>query len=298
MNDAEHIARALGNGQRSGVQWLASCPVHSHGRGRGDKNPSLSIRNDGHTVLFHCFTGCSQEQVLDALQSRGLWEASGASDRFTHVAEAKPPRADARALALWRDAVPAAGTLVERYLRTRGITCAIPPSIRFLKDTKHPEGRLPAMLAAVTRAPSRKIVAVHRTFLAPNGSGKAPAKPERMDLGPVGGGAVRLAPAGGHLAVAEGIETALSVAQATCVPTWSALSAGGIFALILPPLPHARTVTICADADDGGAGLDAVHKAAERWSFEGRTVRIALPPLGTDFNDVLNDNLLRRTNAA
>ncbi len=106
-----------------------------------------------------------------------------------------------------------------------------------------------------------------------------------MSLGAVGGGAVRLAPASEHLAVGEGIESSLSVMQVTGVPTWAALSAGGIKLLILPPLPLASVITITADNDP--TGLAAAHDAAERWTREGRRVRIALPPEGRDFNDLL-----------
>ncbi|WP_457089481.1 toprim domain-containing protein [Microvirga sp. P5_D2] len=94
-----------------------------------------------------------------------------------------------------------------------------------------------------------------------------------------------MSPCGEHLAVAEGIETALSVQLATGIPAWSALSANGIRALRLPPLPLATVVTIAADPDP--VGMNAACDAAERWLAEGREVRIAAPPLGHDFNDLL-----------
>jgi phage/plasmid primase-like uncharacterized protein len=128
---------------------------------------------------------------------------------------------------------------------------------------------------------------LHRTWLRPDGLGKADVTDSKMMLGICAGGAVRLASAGPVMAVAEGIETALSVQQATGTPTWAALSAPGIEALILPPLPLAAEVTIAADNDASGRGQAAAEKAARRWIAEGRTVRIALPPAGQDFNDVL-----------
>ncbi len=33
--------------------------------------------------------------------------------------------------------------------------------------------------------------------------------------------------------------------------------------------------------------MKAAHSAAARWRLEGRSVRIARPPLGMDFNDML-----------
>jgi phage/plasmid primase-like uncharacterized protein len=99
--------------------------------------------------------------------------------------------------------------------------------------------------------------------------------------------AVHLAPAAERMAVAEGIETALSVQQATGIPTWAALSAGGIERLELPTLPLAAEVVIAADADEDG--LRAANQAARRWLREGRSVRIATPPVGRDFNDLLRE---------
>jgi putative DNA primase/helicase len=74
------------------------------------------------------------------------------------------------------------------------------------------------MVAAVTRVPDRTPVAIHRTFLARDGSGKAPVDPQKMMIGPCAGGAVRLAPAAGTLMVGEGIETSLSAMVGPACP--------------------------------------------------------------------------------
>ena len=70
---AEQIAQALGNAKQANGSWLASCPVQSHGKGNGDKNPSLSITEtqDG-KYLFHCHGGCDQNDVFGAIRDRGL----------------------------------------------------------------------------------------------------------------------------------------------------------------------------------------------------------------------------------
>ena len=141
------------------------------------------------------------------------------------------------------------------------------------------------MVGAVTVWPGREPSAVHRTFLDPRTTGKAAVEPNKMTLGPVAGGAVRLAPAGETLAISEGIETGLSVLVATGTPTWAALSAGGIKRLDLPPLPIAAEIVIAADPDP--TGLAVAYDAAERWHNEGRRVRIAEPPPGQDFNKLL-----------
>jgi len=111
----------------------------------------------------------------------------------------------------------------------------------------------------------------------------------------VRGGAVRFdAPhASECLAVAEGIETALSISVARAMPVWAALSAGGIKNLILPP--EVTNVVVCADNDASATGQRAAHDAAARWLAEGRRVRVAMPPeSSTDFNDVLTGRVVTK----
>jgi len=70
---AEQIAKQLGNAKKANGQWVASCPVPSHGKGNGDKNPSLSIDiNDEGKPLFHCHGGCSQEDVFHTIRALHL----------------------------------------------------------------------------------------------------------------------------------------------------------------------------------------------------------------------------------
>ena len=70
---AEQIAQALGNAKKVNGQWMASCPVSSHGQGNGDRNPSLCVsETDEGKPLFKCFSGCSQESVFNAVKDFGL----------------------------------------------------------------------------------------------------------------------------------------------------------------------------------------------------------------------------------
>src|SRR3954447_8157562 len=67
MIDAASIARAHG-GRPTGNGFLCQCPVSTHGRGRGDRNPSLSIsKGDDGKLLVHCHAGCAPRDVLSAL---------------------------------------------------------------------------------------------------------------------------------------------------------------------------------------------------------------------------------------
>jgi phage/plasmid primase-like uncharacterized protein len=189
------------------------------------------------------------------------------------------------AMRIWRESEPAAGTLVEDYLRARSIEVEPPPTLRFHPALPHrPSGASwPAMVALVTR--DRAMLGVHRTWIARDGSDKAPVEKPKMALGPIRGGAVRLAPAAITLLVTEGIETGLSVMQATGTPTWAALGTSGLKALVLPP--EVTKVTVCADRDPDGAGMHAAEEAAQRWLAEGREARFCQPPPGYgDFNDM------------
>ena len=70
---AEQIAKQLGNAKKANGQWVASCPVPGHGKGNGDRNPSLSIDiNDDGKPLFHCHGGCSQEDVFQTIRELHL----------------------------------------------------------------------------------------------------------------------------------------------------------------------------------------------------------------------------------
>jgi len=284
--DAERTAAAL-RGRKVGNGWMSRCPAHD------DRTPSLSIRDgaDG-KVLVRCHAGCDQEHVIATLRARGLWPDSGTRPCLVSAPRAHPQRQldndDVKrtdvALAIWEAAQPAAGTLAENYLNSRGLHGSLPVTLRFHPGLKHPSGSIwPAMVALVTRGEDDTPVAVHRTFIARNGAGKAAVEPARMMLGPCRGSAVRLAAPGAVLMVGEGIETCLAAMLATGNPTWAALSTSGLRALNLPT--DVREVIVLADGDDPGEA--AARDCAGRWKREGRRVRIARPPHGMDFNDML-----------
>jgi DNA primase len=71
--------------------------------------------------------------------------------------------------------------------------------------------------------------------------------------------------------------------QATGQTAWAALSTSGLRSLKLPA--EVRDVIVLADGDEPGEA--AARAAGLRWKSERRRVRIARPPRGFDFNDVL-----------
>ena len=227
---AETIARALG-GRKAGLGWIARCPAHE------DREPSLSIREADCKVLVRCHAGCDQCNVIAALKERGLWEGKGRS-RIPRLSRRKVPESQpnqqrrersAAALAIWQSTISAVGTTVETYLLARSLNLSLPPSQRFHRGLKHPSGGFwPCMVALVTRGADNAPTAIHRTFLARDGGGKAPVDPAKMMFGPCRGGAIRLSQPTDLLMVGEGIETCLAAMQATGHPAWAALSTSGL----------------------------------------------------------------------
>lgn len=231
-----------------------------------------------------------------------LAEELGGKSRYQAIATAKPDDAEKPcrlddsknrdyALKLWNASFPAENTVIQKYLHSRGITATIPPDIRLLPGNRHrPSGRVyPVMLAAIRRWPSRDLVAVHRTWLLPDGSSKAPLEPEKMMLGPASGGAVQLSAPAQKMVIAEGLETALSVMQEAGLSVWAGLSTSGMTGLVLPEFPLGEEIIIAGDNDP--AGRKAAMQAAENWTTEGREVRLAFPPVNQDFNDLMMENL-------
>ena len=293
MQTARDITRAL-RGQWRGSYGMALCPAHEDG-----KEPALSICDAiGGDVVVYCFAGCDWRDIKDELRHRGLlpdWKPSKfnperqariAAERRKRDAEMreKDRRRREWCRSVWKESQEAQNSPVEVYLKGRGID-TLPPTIRCHAGLKHTTASLyfPCMVAAVTKWPSRELMGIHRTFLRPDGSGKADVEPAKMMAGTCSGGAVRLAHAAETLALCEGLETSMSVLQSTDIPVWAALSTSGMRGVILPL--QVREVILCPDGDSPGEV--AAREAAMRWKHEGRSVRIARPPRGFDFNDLL-----------
>ena len=105
------------------------------------------------------------------------------------------------------------------------------------------------MIAAV-QAPTREIVAVQLTFLHSGGQRKADVLEPRRAIGPLGAGALRLAPVAEHIGLAEGFETAWAAQLMHDMPVWAALGNKRYLKVLLPS--EVKRVTIFADADAPG----------------------------------------------
>ena len=198
------------------------------------------------------------------------------------------------------------GTPAAAYLARRGIDLAElgrqPRALRCHLDLFNRESgrRWPALVAAVSNA-AGDHVATHRTWLAQRDGrwGKAPLRDAKMSIGAVRGGCIRLwrgasgkalkdAPAGEAVAIAEGIETALSVAIACPeLRVLAAVSLANMAAVALPPA--IGRVILCADNDPGNdKAAEQLQRAIAAHQAAGRDVHVAMPEVaGADWNDIL-----------
>lgn len=284
---ADEIAAALGSARREGAFVRCRCPVHG--------GASLALADGPQGRLFiRCWYGCRRNAVVAALIGRGLI-TRGMAKVVPETEDQKEARlaAEARGRAyriacardLWAQSRPATGSIAETYLWSRLLTMPAPAVIRVVGRQRHREtgGEWPAMICRVDHV-EHGHVACHLTYL----NGLDPAVPPHIDprkrcIGPIKGAAVQLAPAASRLAVAEGVETALSVMLAWEIPAWAALSANGIAELILPEI--VTDVVIAADPDP--AGLIGARRAGRRWLAEGRTVVIATPGRGVGVSSMI-----------
>ncbi|MFZ5693280.1 MAG: DUF7146 domain-containing protein [Pseudomonadota bacterium] len=307
--DAEAVCRYyLPAGRRAGNYWLVGDVNNNPGR-------SLYVRLKGPESgkgAAGRWTDAATGQHGDLLdlirESCGLYEGRALADEARHflnlphehiAPQAHPratparPRSPDAPRRLFAMSQPIRGTLADRYLQTRGILCG--PRERALRF--HPgcyyrdldTGRtlvLPALIAAVTSLDGT-ITGVHRTWLDPSGTGKAPLAEPRRSLGEILGNGVRFGFAPGMavpvMAAGEGLETMLSLGMVMpAMPAVAATSANHLAALSLPP--GCERLYIAADADAAGRhGIEILgHRAREA----GLLV-LALTPMLGDFNEDL-----------
>ncbi|EUB97257.1 hypothetical protein PMI07_000833 [Rhizobium sp. CF080] len=206
---------------------------------------------------------------------------------------------------IWEGGVAIAGTLAETYLRTRSIELAdFPagmawmPSLRFHSRLKLGTERHPALIGGV-QSKSRKLVAVWRIFLGPDGKAISDKEGKKVKLGfgPATGGAVRLGPVTETLRLTEGIETGLGVMLLTKpnASTWATLSTSGMMNFEIPE--GVKRLEIYADGDRHRLnnktgdlmeppGIVAAKKLQERARQEGVEAVVHPSPEPDDWLDV------------
>jgi putative DNA primase/helicase len=222
---------------------------------------------------------------------------------------AEDEQAARRLVETWSESIPitdpAAG-IAHRYLRSRGLTPIYGdfPALRFhprlfWMDKETGEIRhFPAILC-LTTYPDGTRVSIQRHYLDPEGR-KAPVEPNRkmmppLSTKPINGSATQLDPAGIVLAVAEGLESALSARSLSGLPTWACHSTTFLEHVQIPD--HTRYVVVFGDKDAKGGGQRAATALVERLRQEGRRAVVYLPPFdlpadakSVDWNDPVKDH--------
>lgn len=206
---------------------------------------------------------------------------------------------------IWSECVPLAGTLAEKYLHLFHLPTppmGWPLCLGFHPALQYPgKGKMPALVARVDDVVG-EITGVWREFIREDGR-KADVPSQKLGLGPVAGGAVRLGGVNERVGCAEGVRTALGAWALIGFkyPVWSCLSTAGLIGFE-PPLGVERVV-IYPDSDvpmkkQGDEYVPAVpagRKAAlamrARLISSGVGVTIAAEPkIGSDYLDVWREH--------
>lgn len=280
------IAASYTKLRRSGGEWVGLCPFHQ------ERTASFTIFDDDRR--FHCFGCGASGDAIDFLSMADNLALHEAAQRLTAGAQGswpsqapinlKPDRSK-EARSIWNDALPAAGTPAETYLRARGISIPIPPAIRFQRLPYGGSEARPCLIAAI-QSHCGEVVGIQRIWLAPDGLAKADLPKPKLSLGTVKGGAIRLGEpdAAGVLMVCEGPEDGLSLMQMFAIPVWVSAGATVMPAMQIPP--SVKSIVIASDND--AAGIDAAKTAQSAFTSRGMTVRTIRPsPPFKDFNDEL-----------
>jgi putative DNA primase/helicase len=282
-------ARAL-NGEVCGQSIRCPGPGHSH------KDRSLAVSFSAMAPLgFICFSHSGddwkhcQAYVADKLGiATDAWKRKDTPRRAIEALQ-PPVESEAEdddraakiagAVALWRAAIDPRGTLVETYLRTRGLELGddIAGSVlRWAPD-------IDAMVALFRSIETNRPQAISRTFLDRDG-----AKIKRMFSGPVGGAAIMLDgfdTVTHGLFVGEGIETCLSALALGLRPCWALGSAGSIASF--PMIGGVEALNVIVDHDPNGVGEKAARAVEARWLAAGREVNLLRSDAPGDLNDML-----------
>lgn len=293
---AQEVANLL-NGRRIGRAIRCTCPVCK-------LQNSLEIGDGDTRLLVTCWkSDCDRADIL-----REIRRISGCGSATVRWQPRQEPvrRSSETDLTRLVKRICSESTRISQgdpaylYLASRGLESEVyPEALRFHPACRLPSGvreinpelpeRLPALIAKF-ESQAGELVAVHRIYLTPDGK-KAPfSNPKRIlaaKPGCLAGGAIKLCQPNDQLAIAEGVETALSISGT--LPVWATYSASIMPSVVIPV--SVKELVICADNDHHGKGQEAANKLAQRVLSERRDieVKILIPSKpGTDWLDELN----------
>lgn len=191
-----------------------------------------------------------------------------------------------KAVWLWSQRRPLAGSIAETYLReARCYGGPLPGTLGFLPARgEYP----PALIAAfglptesepgILRIRDEDLRGVHVTRLMHDGHGKADTDKPKIMIGRSLGSPLVLAPANDllGLAICEGIEDCLSVHEATGLGAWAAGAASRLPALAAAVPSYVDCITILVDDDAGGRRY--AGELADQVGYRGIEVRSVMLP--------------------
>lgn len=251
-----------------------ACPAC--GRGGRDKSAGLKVEAD--SAVLHCFR-CG---LVQSFHSERTTVRRGPCIKPKQAQQQHTTLND-WGRSLWASTQELSGVAVD-YLTHRH--CLIPPvdgDLRWHPSVKHPSGYAgPALVALITHVHTREPLSLHRTWI--TATGKADIDPPRMLLGnhSIENGVIRLFPddmVGAFLGIAEGIETALSLAWFGH-PVWATIDAGH-----MSKFPALAGITeLCIAQDNDQAGIAAATACAQRWASAGKTA-VVTQQQQNDLND-------------
>ncbi|RVB80645.1 MULTISPECIES: toprim domain-containing protein [unclassified Mesorhizobium] len=303
---AEAVCRHyLSNGHREGRYWLVGDVRNTPGRSMFVRLKGSESGKGAAGKWTDAATG-EHGDLLDVIrESCGLVDFKDVTDEartFLSLPHPEPEQTSSRskstpapsgspeaARRLLAVSQPISSTIVETYLRNRGITylhgtgsLRFHPHCYYRPDDYSPTESWPAMIASVTDLDGH-LTGAHRTWLDLSGKDKAPISTPRRAMGELLGHAVRFGVPGEVMAAGEGIETILSL---RCVlPAMSmaaALSAAHLAAILFPDT--LRRLYIVRDDDPAGDGArDTLIERANAVGIEA----IVLSPAFGDFNEDL-----------
>ena len=194
---------------------------------------------------------------------------------------------------VWAQCVPLVpGDPVTLYLKRRGFggVWPLPEPLRLHRALPYWHvaeklGTFPAMVAPII-APDGRTVALHRTYLTPDGHKADLPSPKKLTsaAGRLAGACIPLhKPARGCIGIAEGIETALAALMASSVPTVAAYCANNLAHWRWPI--GVQRIVIFADHDKAGAeAADTLRARALAAGIRIQTLTPETP--GQDWADV------------
>lgn len=296
----------LSNGRRVGRYWVVGDVRNAPGRSMFVRLKG-SLSGKGASGKWTDAATGEHGDMLDVIkESCGLVDFHDLAEearRFLSLPRSEPEPDGRRRLSsvptgspesarrLFAMSKPIAGTILEAYLRQRGIahlhgieSLRFHPRCFYRPDADAPTETWPAMIAAVTDLQGR-ITGAHRTWLDPSGRDKAPIDTPRRAMGHLLGHAVRFGPASDVMAAGEGIETMLSLRCALpSMAMLAALSAAHLAAILFPAA--LRRLYIVRDDDRAGDG--AMRGLIDRTRLAGIEAMVLSPQYG-DFNEDLRN---------